>query len=151
MYFVYTVDANTTTNNASLVRVVEGFSVTLSCTSTGAPTPAIEWLLDDLPVPFAPINVVMESSGTLSRVYRNSLEFVTEITLGSIVSALNIMSARYPADNGIYTCVGSNDELMLNTSAAMITLQVIGKIGQDSFCCLEIVSSQFQFLLRYLC
>ena len=127
---MYTVDANTTSNNASLVRAVEGFSVILSCTSTGAPTPAIEWFLDDHPVLYyTPTNIVIEPSATLSRVGMDSTEFETDITLGNIVSTLNIMSAQYPADDGIYTCVGSNDELMVNTSTAMITLQVIGKIG----------------------
>ena len=126
---MYTVDANTTANNASLVRVVEGFPVTLSCTSTGAPTPGIEWFLNDHPVSYTPTNVAMESSVMLSREDMNSQEFETDITLGNIISTLNIMSAQYPADDGIYSCVGSNDALMVNNSTAMITLQVIGKIS----------------------
>ena len=119
-------DANTMANNASVISVVEGYSVTISCTSSGAPTPTITWLLDGQSQSF--ILSEFQSGAQVMQRPRgpgDPLEF--DITLGSITSSLRIINATYPDDDGDYTCMGTNDEQMVNVSSAVITVQVHGK------------------------
>ena len=127
LFVILLVDANTMANNASVVTVVGGGSVTISCTSSGAPTPTITWLLDDQSQSFTLSEI--QSGAQVMQIDRNNpddpLEF--DITPGSITSNLRIVDAMYPADDGDYTCVGTNDEQMINVSSAVITVQVHGK------------------------
>ena len=120
-----TVDASTTANNGSLVRVVEGESVTISCTSTGAPVPTITWTFNTQPVQIIPTKVVTESQAMLVRTNPN--DFISDIVVGNIMSSISIVNAQYPEDDGEYTCIGTNDIQMMNCSSAMITVQVVGK------------------------
>lgn len=113
-----------------MVGVVEGNSVTISCTSTGAPTPNIVWEFNNKTASFVSAdNVTNVQAGLV----RNSMDdIVPEITLGRITSSITILVAQYPDHDGVYTCIGSNDKQMINTSDATVTLQVVGKIDYTS-------------------
>ena len=53
---------------------------------------------------------------------------IVELTPGNIESTLHIMNARYPDNDGVYTCIGTNaDDLDVASSSAFITVQVHGK------------------------
>ena len=108
---------------------IEGSSVTISCISTGAPTPSVSWELDGQPVPFQSTQTREQSIATLVHSDpgdpRSSL--VPNIILGRVTSNLLVVNAQYPDHNGVYTCIGSNDDSMINTSSAVINVQVIGK------------------------
>ena len=67
----------------------------------------------------------MQSQATLIR--DSNDELVPDITTGSITSSIEIINATYPENDGVYTCIGSNDNQMVNTSEATITLQVVGR------------------------
>lgn len=126
-------DANTMANNDSVVTVLEGGSINISCTSSGAPTPTITWLLDGQSQSFSLSEI--ESGARVTEIPRQNpeiepLEF--DVTLGSITSNLRIVNATYPADDGNYTCIGTNDEEMVTVSSAAITVQVHGK--QSKLC-----------------
>ncbi len=47
------------------------------------------------------------------------------ITLGKVISTLHIVNAQYPANDGVYTCTGSNSQL---NSTANVIVQVTGKV-----------------------
>ena len=98
-----------------MVSIAEGLSVTVSCTSTGAPTPSIVWMLNSTS------DSITKEQATLVQ------NVVPSIILGSIISTLQVVNARYPDHDGEYTCVGTNDNQMVNTSSAYITVQVLGK------------------------
>ena len=117
-------DANTTTISEPFVTVIEGNTVTISCVSTGAPTPSIKWELNGEVAPFIPSNVVDEIRAVLFR--DSNGDFQPDITLGSITSNLMIVNAQYPDHDGIYTCIGTNDDQMRNSSTASIAVQVQG-------------------------
>ena len=119
-----TVDANTTTNSGPMVTVLEGNTVTISCVSRGAPTPSITWEFDGGMAPFVPSNAVEEFTAVLDR--DSNGNFQPDITLGSITSTLMIVNAQYPNHDGVYTCIGSNDAQMINSSSVSITVQVQG-------------------------
>ena len=120
------VDTNTTITNGSDVSVREGGSVIISCISTGAPTPSISWEIDGQVATFQSIENVMPEQATFIRDPQSN-SFVPNIVLGSITSHLSISNAQYPEYEGVYTCIGSNDNLMINISSAMINVQVLGK------------------------
>ena len=122
---VNVVDANTTANSEPVVTVVEGNSVNVSCTSTGAPTPTMTWELDGETSPFMQFDTTEDIQAVLGRNAMN--ELVPVITLGSIISNLPIVNAQYPDHDGVYTCTGSNDEQMVTTSTSSITVVVVSK------------------------
>ena len=118
-------DANTTINSEPIVTVVEGNSVTISCTSTGAPTPTMTWELNGETTPFMQSDTTEATQNVLSR---NAMgDLVPDITPGSIISNLPISNAQYPDHDGVYTCIGSNDEQMVDTSTSSITVIVVSK------------------------
>ncbi len=45
------------------------------------------------------------------------------VTLGRVISTLHIVNAQYPANDGVYTCTGSNN---FNSTNASVTIQVQG-------------------------
>ena len=110
----------------STVAIIEGSSVTISCISTGAPTPSVSWELDGQPVTFQSTEAREQSIVTLVRSDPGG-SLVPNITLGRVTSNLMVMNAQYPDHDGVYTCIGSNDDSMINTSSAVINVQVIGK------------------------
>ena len=117
-------NANTTSNSEPVVTVVEGNSVTISCTSTGAPTPTMTWELNGETTPFMQFD---SSEATQVIVARNAMgNLVPDITPGNIISNLPISNAQYPDHDGVYTCIGSNDEQM-DTSTSSITVVVVSK------------------------
>ena len=95
------------------MTVVEGNSVIISCSSTGAPTPTITWHLDDQLAPFTSSESVTEPQITLVR--RDADSFTPDVVNGDIISNLYIVDAQYPNHDGIYTCIGSNDNQIINT------------------------------------
>ena len=126
----HTVDANTTIANGSYstVATTEGSSVTISCISTGAPTPSVSWELDGQPVPFQSTETREQSTVTLSLHPGDfGSPFVLNTVLGRVTSNLLVVNPQYPDHDGVYTCIGSNDDSMINTSSAVINVQVIGK------------------------
>ncbi len=48
-----------------------------------------------------------------------------DVTLGRVISTLHIVNAQYPANDGVYTCTGSNSQL---NSTAHVIVQVTGTI-----------------------
>ena len=122
---IHAVDANTTAMNGSLVTVFEGKSVIISCISTGAPAPSIIWMQKGQIVPLITADITTKESTGVIQNERD--EFVPFVSLGNIISSLQIANTRYPDHDGIYTCVGTNDDKMVNTSSADITVQVLGK------------------------
>ena len=122
------VDANTTIVNGLVITVREGNSVTITCTSTGAPTPSISWELDGVPVPFQSVETITEGQSTLVRSDPNDQNspFIPYIITSKITSNLLIVGAQYPDHEGVYTCTGSND-IQNNISSAMINVQIVGK------------------------
>ena len=120
-----TVDANTIAD-PSVVSVLEGFPVTISCTSTGAPTPTIEWTFNDLPIQFS-VEVISTANETRASLIRSGASFETTIALGNVISFLSIVNSVYPTHDGNYKCTGSNNRTGVNVSAAAITVQVIGE------------------------
>ena len=106
-----------------MLSVLEGRSLRLSCTSVGAPTPAIVWEMNGQPAPFTPIEVITVPQAQLIGAPGGGL--MPDVTLGNITSEILIMNAQYPAENGTYTCIGSNDNFESNSSA-LIHVQVLG-------------------------
>lgn len=122
------VDANTTIINGSDISVREGDSVTISCVSTGAPTPHILWTLDGQPGPFQSSEIIVEGGNALVRSdpSDHNSPLIPE-SLSTITSNLLVMSAQYPDHDGVYVCTGSNDKSMVNISHAIINIQVVSK------------------------
>lgn len=118
-------EPNTIIVNESVTTIQEGNSVTISCISTGAPTPSISWELDGQPVPFQSVDTPTEGQVSLRRVQsaNGSNSFIADISLGTTTSNLLIVNAQYPDHDGVYTCSGSNQE---NSSSALISIQVTG-------------------------
>ena len=125
MSVVNVVDANTTANSEPVVTVMEGNSVIISCTSTGAPTPTMTWKLNGETTPFIQFDTTEATQAVLGRNAMDDL--VPDITPGSVISNLPISNAQYPDHDGVYTCIGSNDEQMVNTSTSSITVVVVSK------------------------
>ena len=126
-YIIIIVDASTTSNSEPVVMVVEGNTTIISCTSTGAPTPTMTWKLNGETTPFMQFDTT-EATQAVLYIGRNAMyDIVPDITVGSITSDLTITNAQYPDHDGVYTCIGSNDEQMVNISTSLITLVVFGK------------------------
>jgi hypothetical protein len=124
----HAVDANTTITNGSDISVREGHSFTISCISTGIPTPSVSWILNRQPVPFQSKDIIVEEGITLVRSDPNepNSPFIPQ-SLSTITSNLLVINAQYPDQEGVYVCTGSNDKSMINISSAMINIQVVGK------------------------
>ena len=110
-----TVDAKTSVIGAQdTIIVIEGTDVDIACISIGVPLPTISWMFNGHATQFGQTNrftdFIISDDGT--------------VTQGSIVSALHIVDAQYPTDEGEYVCTGSNtDEAM---TSIMVTLRVLG-------------------------
>ena len=100
------------------MSVLEGGSLRLSCTSSGAPTPTIVWEMNGQPVQF----------NTTETITQPQVQFVgapgggltPDVTLGNITSEVLIINAQNPSENGTYTCIGSNDDFETNSSALIL-------------------------------
>ena len=111
-----------------MVTVFEANSVTISCTSFGAPVPSLTWFFDGEIAPFTPMEIINSEAVMLVRSDPSdpSSPLVPD-SLSNIVSSLRIVNAQYPANDGIYTCSGTNDDQGKNVSNATIAVQVIGR------------------------
>ena len=111
---MHTVDANTTIANGSYstIATIEGSAITISCISTGAPTPSVSWELNGQPVPFQSTQAREQSIVTLVRGNPGDPHspLVPNIILGRVTSNLLVVNAQYPDHDGVYTCIGSNDD-----------------------------------------
>ena len=118
------VDPNTTIVGSSVVRVVEGGSVNISCISTGIPVPIITWKFNNLITSFSQTDVTTDFS---ARVIRQGGTLVHVVTSGNTMSTLHIENTQYPVHNGVYKCIGTDPDNTSVSSTAMITVQVEGK------------------------
>ena len=120
------VDPNTTFVGSSVVTVVEGRSVDISCNSTGIPVPIITWKFNNLITSFTQTDVSTDFEVKVNRQEGGTI--VPEVINGNIASTLHIEDAQYPAHNGTYECIGTDpDNNTLISSTAMITVQVEGE------------------------
>ena len=103
------------------MRVDEGSSVNISCNSSGVPTPTVSWEMNDQLLPLVPIEMAIAPQPRLS------VDILLDVMLGSILSTVEIVGARYPANDGVYICIGTNDEQTMNVSIATVQVQVVGK------------------------
>ncbi len=124
-FLLLLVDANTAISDGftSMVTVVEGKDVDISCTSTGVPVPTITWTLNNQTTPFNQTDVSTDFSVKIEKDNSNTL--VPDITSGNIVSILHIVNAQYPSHDGVYECIGDSDTG--KTTSLTVTVQVIGE------------------------
>ena len=143
IYFL-TVDPNTTIVGNSVVRVVEGGSVNISCISTGVPVPIITWKLNNHIASFSQTDVSTDFS---ARVIRQGGTLVPELTSGNIVSTLHLENTQYPAHNGVYECIGMDPDNTSVSSTAIITVKVEGKNTLHTECNIMVVIMLYLFLV----
>ena len=76
-------------------------------------------------MPFQSVDTVTDGQVSLLRDQsaHSSSNFIVDISLGSTTSQLLVVNAQYPDHDGVYTCIGSNQE---NSSSALISIQVVG-------------------------
>ena len=106
-----------------MVTINETESVDISCTSTGLPTPSIQWTVGGVPTRFEQVDTVMDVVGS---------------TPGSVTSVLQIVSAL-PNDIGTYTCTGSSsvDGVLVGISSDSIAVVVqITNPGNSMLLCM---------------
>ena len=119
---MYTVDANTTTLNGSIVVISEGGSADISCTSVGAPVPSITWQLNNQTTGFQQTDKETPFEASL---IGNGGDRNIDIAPGKLESTLHIVSASYPDHDGVYKCIGTNSgDLTVTSSSVSITVQV---------------------------
>ncbi len=107
----------------SMVTVVEGRDVDVSCTSTGVPVPTITWTLNNQTTSFSQTDVSTDFSITAVRDSSNNR--IADVTSGNLVSTLHIVNAQYPSHDGVYECTGDSDTG--RNSSLAITVQVTGE------------------------
>ena len=100
--------------------IYEGDNRTISCTSTGIPTPTITWELDNQLISHLVSDVYIDYGVNYDS---------GKVIPGSVVSTLHIMDAQYPADAGVYVCTGSNSYNGVTTnSSTIITVRFLGEL-----------------------
>ena len=126
MYNIHFIDnANTTALSVSPVVIAEGDSGTISCRSVGAPVPSITWEFNNQTTGFEQTDTMTPFQTSITGTAGNR---DIDLTPGSIVSTLHIVSARHPDHDGVYTCIGTNGgDLTVASSNALVTVQVNGK------------------------
>ena len=125
MLTLFTDDANTTTLSESPVIIPEGDSIDISCRSEGAPVPSITWEFNNTISTFEQTDTETMFTATLTG---GAGDRGADIVPGNIVSDLHIVSARYPDNDGVYTCIGTNaGDLAVASSSALVAVQVHGK------------------------
>ena len=119
---MFTDDANTSALSDSTEIIPEGDSVNISCRSVGAPVPSITWKFNNQTTVFNQTDV-----GTS---YQVSINDTADVSPGNIESALHIVNAKYPDNDGQYMCIGTNsNDLEVRSSSDFIIVQVNGKLS----------------------
>ena len=118
---IHSVNASTRVNHALMLSVLEGGSLRLSCTSIGGPIPTIVWEMNGQPVQLNTTEIITQPQARFVGTPGGGL--VPDVT-GNITSEILIVNAQIPSDNGVYTCIGSNDDFETNSSA-LIHVQVL--------------------------
>ena len=120
----FVADASTRIIGGSLIAVAEGNTISITCRSSGVPTPNVTWEFNSAQLS---LNTIESRDPSQARVDRNDSGIYVPITvLGNLTSMLEITNAQYLNHDGVYTCIGSNDDLMVVTTSAMVTVQVHG-------------------------
>ena len=122
MFLFFAVPANSSVSSEK-VAVLEGRSASLSCTSRGVPTPTISWRFRDMVAPIHQNDTFTDFSAVAPR-----SSHLPIITLGRVVSNLQLNNIQYPTNDGVYVCVGSNRHgNVLSFSSVNISVLVLGK------------------------
>ena len=121
--FKLIVDANTTSLSNSDVIILETNSVDISCVSVGAPVPSVTWQFNNQTTVHSQTDVVTQYEATVTGDVGN---IGVDVIPGNIVSTLHIVNARYPDDDGVYTCIGTNSDDSSDVSSVSITVHVYG-------------------------
>ena len=120
-----TVDANTTISGTRSSYNYRQ-NVNITCISTGAPLPNVRWTfngLDEIPFSYTEESVDYEVQLKGPDIFLSP----TLSSLGIATSTLHIENIRYPQDQGVYQCIGSNTGTGITaTSNASFTLRVEG-------------------------
>ena len=116
-------DASTTIHGTRSAYEYQ-LSINISCTCTGVPLPTVRWTYNGLDeIPFSHTDVSVDYG---VRVTGNELgRRATLTSLGTAASTLHLMNIRYPQDQGVYQCIGSNTGTSITaTSNASFTLRI---------------------------
>ena len=122
------------------LKVLEGRRINITCTATGVPTPTVFWTFNTTTTP--PFNQI--DAFTDFRAISVSSDQV-DLILGRVVSTLLVVNPRYPAHQGVYTCLGRNSYAgtgNININLAVITLQVQGEQAANFIQRVHAVSSR---------
>ena len=116
-------DANTTSLGSSEVIIYESNSVDISCLSVGAPVPTVTWELNNQAAAYAQTDIMTQYEANVIGDVGN---IRVDVIPGNTLSTHHIVNARFPDDDGVYTCVGSNSDDPPVTSNASVTVHVYG-------------------------
>ena len=139
-------NANTTALSDSVVIIPEGDNGAISCRSVGAPVPSITWEFNNQTTGFEQTDTVTPFEATFTGSPGNRS---VNLTPGNIVSTLHIVSARYPDNDGVYACIGTNaDDLTVKSSIAFVFVRVHGElhevVHQTSILCILYITVYFK-------
>ena len=81
-----------TANSSSSISVVDGYNITLSCTSSGSPPDTFTWMKD----------------GDTTVLQSTSMTAVEHTNTGSVFSSNYTINVLSISDNGTYTCTVTN-------------------------------------------
>ncbi len=113
-----------TTTQSPTQTVMEGGSLTLTCTTEGVPTPTFTWRLNDEDIPS---NRHADTSTDPVVDFDQQAGVIHSVTNGLTISVLTISGAVFPDDDGVYECIGTNTRAgMDNSSSVFIQLSVQG-------------------------
>ncbi len=100
-------------------------AVNISCTSTGLPLPTIRWTFngsDEIPFNHTDISTDFVPRDTMGDFYQSPYLIISH---GNATSILHVKNIRYPEDQGVYKCIGSNTGTSITaTSSATFTIRV---------------------------
>ena len=121
-------DANTTALSDSIVIISEGNDGSITCRSVGAPVPNIIWEFNNQTTGFNQTDKFTQYQASITGTSPNR---DVDLTPGNIESTLHIVNAKFPDNDGVYTCIGTNaDDLKVKSSNALITIQVNGELSK---------------------
>lgn len=139
------VDANTTSLGSSEVIILEGDSVDISCLSVGAPVPIVTWELNNQSAVYMQTDIVTQYEATVIGDVGN---IRVDVIPGNTLSTHHVVNARFPENDGVYTCVGTNSDDPPVTSNASVTIHVYGMRKLVSF---STVTCLYVCVLSHVC